>query len=47
MFKVILHICIGELVKLLGEMCVDILGAITVSAVINVNVMAVEQRVSS
>ena len=21
MFKVILHICIGELVKLLGEMC--------------------------
>ena len=47
MFKVVLHICIGELVKLLGKMCVDILSAITVSAVINVNAMAVEQRVSS
>ena len=47
MFKVILHICVSELVKLLGEMCVDILGVITGSVVINVNMMAVEQRVSS
>ena len=42
-----IYVCVGELVKLLGEMGVDILSAITASVVINVNATAVEQRVSS